>query len=122
MELAMPVAVQFLCQGNKELSRNMTSYLSLAAIDNSHTLAANIQPVLDSIVSGNMMLVRVLPQVYELNTSPVNKQVGHLMGLLLHADQPERTSLLQLFALVAKHQPKVRTTAYWLTKGLYMDR
>ena len=48
MDLALPIAVQFMGQGNKELERNMTSYLSLAAIDNAQILAANIKPVIDS--------------------------------------------------------------------------
>ena len=61
MDLALPVAVRFLGQGNKELGRNMTSYLSLAAIDNSQTLAANIKPVIDSVVNGKSITL-----VYEL--------------------------------------------------------
>ena len=51
MERALPVAVKFLQQGNRELSRNMSSYLSLAAIDNSKLLAKQIYLVIDSIVN-----------------------------------------------------------------------
>jgi hypothetical protein len=43
MELALPVAVKFLHKGNKDLSRNMSSYLSLAAIENAELLAKYIQ-------------------------------------------------------------------------------
>ena len=43
MELALPVSVKFLHKGNKELSRNMSSYLSLAAIENAELLAQHIQ-------------------------------------------------------------------------------
>ena len=53
MELALPVAVKFLHQGNRELSRNLSSYLSLAAIDNAQLLATHMQALLDSIIAGN---------------------------------------------------------------------
>lgn len=43
MELALPVSVKFLHKGNKDLSRNMSSYLSLAAIENAELLAQHIQ-------------------------------------------------------------------------------
>ena len=54
MELALPIAVRFLYHGNRELSRNMSSYLSLAAIDNSKLLANHMQAILDSILSGRL--------------------------------------------------------------------
>ena len=53
MLLAIPVAVKFLHKGNKDLSRNMSSYLSLAAIENADTLAVHVQPILDSVISGS---------------------------------------------------------------------
>ena len=53
MELALPVAVKFLHKGNRELSRNLSSYLSLAAINNSDLLAQHIQPIIDSFISGD---------------------------------------------------------------------
>lgn len=52
MERALPVAVKFLHKGNKELSRNMASYLSLAAIDHANLLSPHVQPIMDSIISG----------------------------------------------------------------------
>ena len=53
MQRALPVAVRFLHVGNKDLSRNVSSYLSLAAIENVDILAQHAQPVIDSIVAGN---------------------------------------------------------------------
>lgn len=53
MKRVLPVAVKFLHKGNKILSRNMASYLSLAAIDNSPLLSNHIQLIIDSIISGN---------------------------------------------------------------------
>ena len=52
MELSLPTAVKFLHQNNKELSRNLSSYLALAAIDNSKLLAKHIVAILQSIISG----------------------------------------------------------------------
>lgn len=52
MALALPVAVKFLHKGNRELSRNMSSYLSLAAIEAADLLALHIQPIIDSVISG----------------------------------------------------------------------
>lgn len=56
MALALPVAVKFLHKGNKELSRNMSSYLSLAAIEAADLLAMHIQPIIDSVISGKSVL------------------------------------------------------------------
>ena len=64
MRLALPVSVKFLHKGNKDLSKNMSSYLSLAAIENAELLAQHIQPIIDSVISGNYSLARVLPQIY----------------------------------------------------------
>lgn len=52
MQRALPVAVKFLHKGNKELSRNMASYLSLAAIEHASLLSPHVQPIMDSIISG----------------------------------------------------------------------
>jgi hypothetical protein len=43
MQLALPLSVKFLHKGNKELSRNVASYLSMAAIENAELLAPHIQ-------------------------------------------------------------------------------
>lgn len=60
MKLALPVAVKFLHRGNKELSRNLSSYLSLAAINNAELLAIHVQPIIDSIISGNFFSFIIL--------------------------------------------------------------
>lgn len=72
MKRALPVAVKFLHKGNKELSRNMSSYLSLAAIENADLLAKHIQLIIDSIISGNKftmywvlkLLSDCVPEIY----------------------------------------------------------
>jgi hypothetical protein len=50
MELALPVAVRFLQLSNSELNHNLSSYLSLAAIDNTKLLATQLHLILDSII------------------------------------------------------------------------
>lgn len=56
MKRVLPVAVKFLHKGNKELSRNMASYLSLAAVHNAPLLAKHIQLIIDSVISGTAIV------------------------------------------------------------------
>ncbi|KAL7879098.1 hypothetical protein AOLI_G00100720 [Acnodon oligacanthus] len=52
MALAVPVAVRFLQQGNRELSRNMSSYLSLAAIAKAELLVQHTKAITLSVLGG----------------------------------------------------------------------
>ncbi|CAL4094266.1 unnamed protein product [Meganyctiphanes norvegica] len=105
MALALPVAVKFLHKGNRELSRNMSSYLSLAAIEAADLLALHIQPIIDSVISGNYSLSRVLPQIYAVKKEPIHDHVMTLVSLLPQCDTNEKNGLLMLFSLVAKNRP-----------------
>ncbi|KAL1138058.1 hypothetical protein AAG570_009753 [Ranatra chinensis] len=105
MKRALPVAVKFLHKGNRELSRNMASYLSLAAIDNADLLSKHIQLIIDSIISGNYPLCRVLPQIYEVSKEPIHDHGMALVSLLPLCEHPERLALLQLFGLIASNKP-----------------
>lgn len=107
MKLAVPIAVKFLHKGNKVLSRNLSSYLSLAALDNADLLAMHIQPIIDSVISGNYTLARVLPQIYAVNKEPINDHVMALVSLLPLCENPEKQSLLNLFGLIAKNVPSL---------------
>lgn len=107
MKRALPVAVKFLHKGNKELSRNMASYLSLAAIDNADLLVKHIQLIIDSIISGNYPLCRVLPQIYEVSKEPIHDHVMALVSLLPLCEHSERLALLQLFSLIASNKPSL---------------
>lgn len=127
MQRALPVAVKFLHKGNKELSRNMASYLSLAAIDYASLLTPHVQPIMDSIISGlilflkrfiflytdtlfflgNYPLCRVLAQIYEVSPEPFQGHAMALVSLLPHCDNQEKLSLLHLFSLMAKDNPTV---------------
>ncbi|CAB3234688.1 unnamed protein product [Arctia plantaginis] len=51
MELFLPVAVQFLHKGNREISRHMARYLSLAAVHHAVLLKPHVQTIMDSIMS-----------------------------------------------------------------------
>lgn len=107
MEIALPVAVKFLQKGNRELSKNLASYLSLAAIEYAYLLSPHVQPILDSIVAGNYGLCRVLSQIYEVSPDQLTPHAALLVSLLQLCDIQERLALLQLFALIVQNKTDV---------------
>ncbi|KAF7273895.1 ventricular zone expressed PH domain-containing protein melted [Rhynchophorus ferrugineus] len=107
MQRALPVAVKFLHKGNQELSRNMASYLSLAAMEYASLLTPHVQPIMDSIISGNYPLCRVLPNIYEVSPEPFQGHAMALVSLLPHCDNQEKLALLNLFSLMAKDKPSL---------------
>ncbi|XP_075573041.1 ventricular zone-expressed PH domain-containing protein homolog 1 isoform X2 [Pelecanus crispus] len=102
MALAVPVAVKFLQRGNKELCRNMSSYLSLAAIAKADLLADHTDTIVKSVLQGNSMLLRVLPALYEKQPEPINLHLRELVALMVQLDQAEQHHLLRLFQIVAR--------------------
>ncbi|XP_064611222.1 ventricular zone-expressed PH domain-containing protein homolog 1-like isoform X2 [Liolophura sinensis] len=107
MERTLPTVVRFLACENKELSRNVSSYLSLAAIDNADLLAKHIHLILSSILLGNPSLTRVLPQIFTQNKDPILQHLSELVTILSTCDIAEQVSLFELFALVTKFKPKL---------------
>jgi len=107
MTLAIPVAVKFLHKGNKDLSRNMSSYLSLAAIENADLLATHVQPILDSVISGNYSLSRVLPAIFSVDRQLIKNHVMTLVSILPNCADSDSLALLTLFDLVAKDSPEL---------------
>jgi len=105
MQLAIPVAVKFLHKGNKELSRNMSSYMSLAAIENADILATYLQPILDSVISGNYSLSRVLPAIFAVDKQLIKNHVMTLVSILPNCAGTENMALLTLFGQIAKDSP-----------------
>lgn len=110
MELALPVAVKFLHKGNKGLSKNLVSYLSLVAIDYAYLLSPHVQSILDSIQSGNYGLCRILCQIHEVAPEKVTPHTTMLIALLPKCQLNEKLALLQLFAAIAQKQPAVNIT------------
>ncbi|XP_022345300.2 ventricular zone-expressed PH domain-containing protein homolog 1-like [Crassostrea virginica] len=106
MTMAIPVVVNFLSSDNKELSRNVSSYLSLAALDNADLLAKHMEIILNSIFRGNYILSTVLPQIYAQNSEPIIECTDRLMDILDQCDVSERSSLFQVFSMVAKSKPQ----------------
>ncbi|XP_062571516.1 ventricular zone-expressed PH domain-containing protein homolog 1-like [Saccostrea cucullata] len=106
MTMAIPVVVNFLSSDNKELSRNVSSYLSLAALDNADLLAKHMEIILNSMFRGNYILSTVLPQIYAQNSDPIIDCTDRLMDILDQCDVSERSSLCQVFSMVAKHKPQ----------------
>ncbi|NWR71697.1 MELT protein, partial [Centropus unirufus] len=102
MALAVPVAVKFLQRGNKELCRNMSSYLSLAAIAKADLLADHTDTIVKSILQGNSMLLRVLPGLYEKQPQPINLHLRELVAQMAQLDQAEHHHLLRLLHVVAR--------------------
>ncbi|XP_054408874.1 ventricular zone-expressed PH domain-containing protein homolog 1 isoform X5 [Pongo abelii] len=102
MALAIPIAVKFLHRGNKELCRNMSNYLSLAAITKADLLADHTEVIVKSILQGNTVLLRVLPAVYEKQPQPINRHLTELLALMSQLEQPEQYHLLRLLHVAAK--------------------
>ncbi|XP_060053586.1 ventricular zone-expressed PH domain-containing protein homolog 1 isoform X3 [Erinaceus europaeus] len=108
MVLAIPIAVKFLQRGNRELCRNMSNYLSLAAITKAELLADHTEVIVKSILQGNTMLLRVLPAVYEKQSQHINRHLPELLALMSQLEQPEQYHLLRLLYMAAKRkQPEV---------------
>ncbi|XP_040205176.1 ventricular zone-expressed PH domain-containing protein homolog 1 isoform X3 [Rana temporaria] len=107
MSLAVPLAVRFLQQGNKELCRNMSSYISLVAIAKADLLVNHTEAILRSILQGNSMLLRVLPSVYEMRPQPIHHCLRELVSQMSHLDEGETHHMLRLLQAIAKmKQPK----------------
>lgn len=110
MERALPIAVKFLQKGNKELSKNLASYLSLAAIEYAYLLGPHMSEILDSIAIGNYSLCQILPQIYEVSPAVLDKKVMILVPLLRTCEVHEKLALIQLFTLILKKNPTVSLT------------
>ncbi|XP_066181759.1 ventricular zone-expressed PH domain-containing protein homolog 1 isoform X2 [Sylvia atricapilla] len=104
MALAVPVAVKFLQRGNKELCRNMSSYLSLAAIAKAELLAEHTETILRSVLQGNSMLLRVLPALYEQRPQPIRAHLRDLVAPMARLDPPEQLHLLRLLHTMARNR------------------
>ncbi|KAM9733807.1 ventricular zone-expressed PH domain-containing protein isoform 1-T3 [Menidia menidia] len=105
MVLAVPVAVRFLQRGNKELSRNMSSYLSLAAIAKADLLAEHTEAITVSVLGGNHMLLRVLPSVYPKKPDIIHRHMGSLTAMMSRLESPEQQHLIRLIQVVAEQHP-----------------
>ncbi|NWI36709.1 MELT protein, partial [Picathartes gymnocephalus] len=102
MALAVPVAVRFLQRGNKELCRNMSSYLSLAAIAKAELLAEHTETIVSSVLQGNSMLLRVLPALYEKRPQPIRACLPELVAPMAQLDPAEQLHLLSLLHFMAR--------------------
>uniref|UniRef100_A0A3Q0S7S0 Ventricular zone expressed PH domain-containing 1 n=1 Tax=Amphilophus citrinellus TaxID=61819 RepID=A0A3Q0S7S0_AMPCI len=107
MVLAVPVAVRFLQRGNRELSRNMSSYLSLAAIAKADLLAEHTEAITVSVLGGNHMLLRVLPSVYPKQPDTIHHHLGNLTAMMPQLESTEQQHLIRLLQMVAEQHPLV---------------
>lgn len=99
MEKALPVAVRFLNKENKEMSRNLASYLSLAAIEYANLLVPYIDIILRSLLHGNYSLSRVILQLFELtNEAAIITKIRTIIDILPKCETIDKNILLQLIA------------------------
>lgn len=99
MEQALPVAVRFLNKENKEMSRNLASYLSLAAIQYTNLLVPYIDIILRSLLHGNYSLARVVLQLFELsNEAAIIAKIRSIIDILPKCETIDKNILLQLIA------------------------
>ncbi|XP_014853590.1 PREDICTED: ventricular zone-expressed PH domain-containing protein homolog 1 [Poecilia mexicana] len=110
MALAVPVAVRFLQGGNRELSRNMSSYLSLAAIAKADLLAEHTEAITVSVLGGNHMMLRVLPSVYPKQPHTIHHHLGSLTAMMPRLETPEQQHLIRLIQMVAEQHPLMLST------------
>uniref|UniRef100_A0A3Q2SP88 Ventricular zone expressed PH domain-containing 1 n=1 Tax=Fundulus heteroclitus TaxID=8078 RepID=A0A3Q2SP88_FUNHE len=110
MALAVPVAVRFLQRGNRELSRNMSSYLSLAAIAKADLLAEHTEAITASVLGGNHMMLRVLPSVYPKQPDTIHHHLGSLTAMMPQVETPEQRHLIRLIQMVAEQHPLMLST------------
>uniref|UniRef100_A0A8C9ZVJ1 Ventricular zone expressed PH domain-containing 1 n=1 Tax=Sander lucioperca TaxID=283035 RepID=A0A8C9ZVJ1_SANLU len=113
MVLAVPVAVRFLQRGNRELSRNMSSYLSLAAIAKADLLAEHTEAITLSVLGGNHMLLRVLPSVYPRQPDTIHCHLGNLTAMMSQLESPEQQHLIRLIQIVAEQHPLVSVFCFF---------
>ncbi|XP_055627442.1 protein melted [Toxorhynchites rutilus septentrionalis] len=105
MEVTLPVAVKFLNKGNLELSRNLASYLSSAAIEYSYLLSPYVKLILDSLLNGNYGLCHVLSQIYDAAPEPINTEAERFVEIIPKCDLQEQIVILQLLGAIAKNKP-----------------
>lgn len=109
MEVTLPVAVKFLNLGNLELSRNLASYLSSAAIEYSFLLSPHVHVILESLLAGNYGLCHVLSQIYEATPEPINAVGPKFVEIVPRCDLQEQLVILQLLVTIAKQKPSCLT-------------
>uniref|UniRef100_A0A182NHW0 PH domain-containing protein n=1 Tax=Anopheles dirus TaxID=7168 RepID=A0A182NHW0_9DIPT len=111
MEVTLPVAVKFLNQGNLELSRNLASYLSSAAIEYSYLLSPHVHVILESLLGGNYGLCHVLSQIYEATPDPINDAGPKFVEIVPRCELQEQLVILQLLVTIAKRKPSCLTVS-----------
>lgn len=107
MQMTLPVVVRFLNCENKELIRNVSSYLSLAAISYPSMLATFAETIIASILKGNSSLTQLLPNLYSENKQAILDRVPELVHLMDTRELQERLNLITLFATIAKENPQL---------------
>lgn len=83
------------------MSRNLASYLSLAAIEYTSLLVPFIDEILSSLLCGNYPLARVVLQLYEISSeSAIITRTRSIIDVLPKCDTIDKNILLQLIATI----------------------
>lgn len=108
MQLAIPAVVMLLDCDNCDLCRSVSSYLSLAAIDNAELLAEHTELIVASVLKGKChVLGQVLPELYRHSPEPIHQHLSELVAVMDRCETADRIFFLQLMAAVAKKEPKL---------------
>lgn len=99
MEKCLPIAVKFLDKENDEMSKNLASYLSLAAIEYTNLLVPYVDIILRSLINGNYSLSRVVLQLFDYgNEREIISRTKNILDILSKCDACDKNILLQLLA------------------------
>ena len=94
------VKLEWFCKSNARYSdRNYHAFV---------TKIVSLQPIIDSVISGNYSLAHVLAKIYSVNRDPIKNHVMTLVSILPNCENTEILALLNLFSLIAKDSSAVR--------------
>lgn len=94
--------MKILNKENEELSKNLASYLSLAAIEYTRLMVPYIDIILNSLLSGNYSLARVVLQLYEISSeSAIITRTRQIIDIIPKCDTIDKNILLQLIATIS---------------------
>lgn len=65
------------------------------------------------VSSGNTVLLRVLPAVYDMQPQPINNHLSELLALLAQLEQSEQYHLLRLLPQAAKKKQEEVSYMHW---------
>ncbi|CAD5114857.1 DgyrCDS3892 [Dimorphilus gyrociliatus] len=118
MKKAVPISIKFLDKKNNEIIRNLSSYLALAAIDYNGIIVESAPLIIKSILNGNKLLIRLLPQIYVKNSEPFDDYLADILNLISVLDPQQRSDLLSLASLSVQGTSRISELVETLCSNL----